>query len=239
VELEDLVPSGSNLAETKKLVQQLAGEGVRLVVTSRNETTGKEEVEVAHEALIRYWPTLQEWLSQNRNDLQLRENINQAAEDWHQHQEQPDQNSYLIHQGGRLEDAQVLLKQPKFVHLNQEEAEYVLACLELRDRIRRQEKQRRHRLLFAAVSSAFVFAGFAIFAGYQWRQAEVERIQALSTSSEAKLEVDQLQALIGSLQAAKEVKQLWISNTILRNEVMGRLHKVTSEVTRNQSPRRA
>jgi hypothetical protein len=73
VELEDLVPSGSNLAETKKLVQQLAGEGVRLVVTSRNETTGKEEVEVAHEALIRYWPTLQEWLSQNRNDLQLRE----------------------------------------------------------------------------------------------------------------------------------------------------------------------
>ncbi|MEG3923803.1 nSTAND1 domain-containing NTPase [Microcoleus sp. T3_D1] len=230
VELEDLVSSASNLAETKKLVQQLAGEGVRLVVTSRNETTGKEEVEVAHEALIRYWPTLQEWLSQNRSDLQLRENINQAAEDWHQHREQPDQNSYLIHQGGRLEDAQVLLKQPKFVHLNQEESEYVLACLELRDRIRRQEKQRRHRLLFAAVSSAFVFAGFAIFAGYQWRQAEVERIQALSASSEAKLATDQLKALIGSLQAGKEVKHLWISKATLINEVMGRLHKVTSEV---------
>ncbi|MEG4628967.1 CHAT domain-containing protein [Microcoleus sp. AR_TQ3_B6] len=230
VELEDLVPSGSNLAETKKLVQQLAGEGVRLVVTSRNETTGKEEVEVAHEALIRYWPTLQEWLSQNRNDLQLRENINQAAEDWHQHREQPDKNSYLIHQGGRLEDAQVLLKHPKFVHLNQEEAEYVLACLELRDRIRRQEKQRRYRLLFAAVSSAFVFAGFAIFAGYQWRQAEFERIQALSTSSEAKLEVDPLEALIGSLQAVKEVKQLWLPQTTLTNKVMGRLHKVTSEI---------
>ncbi|MBD1940770.1 CHAT domain-containing protein, partial [Coleofasciculus sp. FACHB-712] len=53
VELEDLVPNGGNLAETKKLVQQLASEGARLVVTSRNETTGKEEVEVAHEALIR------------------------------------------------------------------------------------------------------------------------------------------------------------------------------------------
>ncbi|MEG3959658.1 WD40 repeat domain-containing protein, partial [Microcoleus sp. herbarium2] len=231
VELEDLVPSGSNLAETKKLVQQLAGEGVRLVVTSRNESTGKEEVEVAHEALIRYWPTLQEWLSQNRNDLQLRENINQAAEDWHQHRDQPDQNSYLIHQGGRLEDAQVLWKQPKFVHLNQEEAEYVLACLELRDRIRRQEKQRRHRLVFAAVSSAFVFAGVAIFAVYQWRQAEVERIQALSASSEANLEVDQLKGLIGSLQAGKEVKHLWIPKATLRNEVMGRLHKVTFEVT--------
>jgi WD40 repeat protein len=230
VELEDLVPSGSNLAETKKLVQQLAGEGVRLVVTSRNETTGKEEVEVAHEALIRYWPTLQEWLNQNRNNLQLRESINQAAQDWQQHQDQPDKNSYLIHQGGRLEDAKVLLKQPKFVQLNQEEAEYVLACLELRDRIRRQEKQRRYRLLFAAVSSAFVFAGFAIFAGYQWRQAEFERIQALSTSSEAKFEVDQLEALIGSLQAAKEVKKLWLPQTTLTNKVMSRLQKVTSEI---------
>ncbi|WP_293355786.1 MULTISPECIES: CHAT domain-containing protein [unclassified Microcoleus] len=230
VELEDLVSSGSNLAETKKLVQQLAGEGVRLVVTSRNETTGKEEVEVAHEALIRYWPTLQEWLNQNRNDLQLRETINQAAEDWQQHQEQPDKNSYLIHQGGRLEDAEVLLKQPKFVHLNQFEAEYVSACVQLRDRIRRQEKERRHRLFFAAVSSAFVFAGFAIFAGYQWRQAEIDRIQALSTSSQANLATDQLKALIGSLQAAKEVKQLWLPQTSLTNEVMGKLHQVTSEV---------
>jgi hypothetical protein len=59
VELEDLVPTGDDLAVTRKLVQQLAGGGVRLVVTSRNEATGKEEVEVAHEALIRYWPTLQ------------------------------------------------------------------------------------------------------------------------------------------------------------------------------------
>ncbi|MBD1838003.1 hypothetical protein H6F78_00185 [Coleofasciculus sp. FACHB-64] len=244
VELEDLVPSGSNLAQTKKLVQQLAGEGVRLVVTSRNQTTGKEEVEVAHEALIRYWPTLKEWLSQNRSDLQLRETICQAAEDWHQHQKQPDQDSYLIHQGGRLEDAQVLLKQPKFVHLNQEEAEYVLACLERRDRIRRQEKQRRHRLLFAAVTSAFVFAGFAIFAGYQWRQAdsatqeaknakqqtEIERIQALSASSEAHLATNQLETLIGSLQAAKGVKQLGLPQTTLTNKVMGSLHKVTSEI---------
>ncbi|MBD1899896.1 CHAT domain-containing protein [Trichocoleus sp. DQ-A3] len=230
VELEDLVPSGSNLAQTKKLVQQLAGEGVRLVVTSRNKSTGKEEVEVAHEALIRYWPTLQEWLSQNRSDLQLRESINQATEDWYNHKEQPDQESYLIHQGGRLEDAQMLLQHPKFVHLNQEEAAYVNACLELRDRIRKQERQRRHRLLFAAVSSAFVLAGFAIFAGYQWRQAEIERIQALSASSEAKLEVDQLEALIGSLQAGKEAKHLWISKATLINEVRGRLQKVTSEV---------
>jgi hypothetical protein len=150
VELEDLVPTGDDLAVTRKLVQQLAGGGVRLVVTSRNEATGKEEVEVAHEALIRYWPTLQNWLNQNRNDLLLRETINQAAQEWQQHQEQPDKDIYLIHQGGRLEDAEVLWKHPKFVQLNQLEAEYVKACVQLRERRRQLEEQRKQRQLMAA-----------------------------------------------------------------------------------------
>ncbi|MEG4842753.1 nSTAND1 domain-containing NTPase, partial [Microcoleus sp. B9-D4] len=228
VELEDLVPTGDDLAVTRKLVQQLAGEGVRLVVTSRNEATGKEEVEVAHEALIRYWPALQNWLNQNRNDLQLRETINQAAEEWQQHQEQPDKDIYLIHQGGRLEDAEVLWKHPKFVHLNQEEAEYVLACVQLRDRIRKQEEQRRKRQLMAAASAAWVLGGFAIFAGFKWREAEIQQIQAFLQSTEARLASNQtLDARIESLRAAKALRQsfwqaLW-PEAGLRNQVMGKL----------------
>ncbi|HLO47390.1 MAG TPA: CHAT domain-containing protein, partial [Kamptonema sp.] len=228
VELEDLVPTGDDLAVTRKLVQQLAGGGVRLVVTSRNEATGKEEVEVAHEALIRYWPTLQHWLDQNRTDLQLRETINQAAEEWQNHKEQPDKDSYLVHQGGRLEDAEVLLKHPKFVHLNQEEAEYVLACVQLRDRIRKQEEQRRKRILMAAVSAAFVLGGFAIFAGLQWREAEIQKIQAFLKSAEARLASNQtLDARIESLRAAKALRQsfwqaLW-PEAGLKNQVMGKL----------------
>ncbi|MEG4970992.1 hypothetical protein QUB11_30820 [Microcoleus sp. B6-A1] len=228
VELEDLVPTGDDLAATRKLVQQLAGEGVRLVVTSRNEATGKEEVEVAHEALIRYWPALQNWLNQNRNDLQLRETINQAAEDWQNHKDRPGKDSYLVHQGGRLEDAEVLLKHPKFVHLNQEEAEYVLACVQLRDRIRKQEEQRKHRILMAAVSAAFVLGGFAIFAGIQWRKAELQQILGFLESAEARLASNQtLDARIESLQAAQALKHsfwetLW-PEAGLRNQVLGKL----------------
>ncbi|XZO03938.1 MAG: eIF2A-related protein [Microcoleus sp.] len=228
VELEDLVPTGDELAATRKLVQQLSGEGVRLVVTSRNEATGKEEVEVAHEALIRYWPALQNWLNQNRSDLQLRETINQAAEDWQSHKEQPDKESYLVHQGGRLEDAEVLLKHPKFVHLNQFEAEYVKACVQLRDRIRKLEEQRRKRILMAAVSAAFILGGFAIFAGFKWREAEIAQIQGFLESAEASLASNQtLDARIGSLQAAKVLKhsfwqKLW-PKAGLRNQVLGKL----------------
>ena len=228
VELEDLVPTGDDLAVTKKLVQQLAGGGVRLVVTSRNEATGKEEVEVAHEALIRYWPTLQNWLNQNRHDLLLRETINQAAEEWQQHQEQPDKDIYLIHQGGRLEDAEVLWKHPKFVQLNQLEAEYVKACVQLRERRRQLEEQRKQRQLMAAGLSALILGGFAIFAGVKWREAEMERIQALLQSAETSLVTHQaIDARIGSLRAGKELKQSfwqgWLPNAGLKDQVLGKL----------------
>ena len=145
VGLEELVPSGDDPTVTKRLVERLAGEGARLVVTSQDEVTGKEEVEVAHEALIRYWSRLQKWLEENRSNLQLREKITQAALAWEGHERE---ESYLVHRGGRLEDAEVLLKQPQF--LNQKEKNYVTACVALRERQEKEKEEQRQRELEAA-----------------------------------------------------------------------------------------
>ncbi|MEH1839618.1 MAG: CHAT domain-containing protein [Nostoc sp.] len=140
--LDELVPTGGDLANTKQLVRRLAGEGARLVVTSVDGSTNREEVEVAHEALIRYWPRLLKWLDDNQINLQLRETIRQAALEW---EKQHKDENYLAHRGGRLEDAQVLAKQTSF--LNHLEAGYVDACVEFRDRQHRDEKARRRRIL--------------------------------------------------------------------------------------------
>ncbi|MBD2494307.1 SUMF1/EgtB/PvdO family nonheme iron enzyme [Nostoc sp. FACHB-280] len=142
VGLEELVPVGGELMGTKNLVQRLAGEGARLVVTSVDESTNLEEVEVAHEALIRYWPRLIDWLNENRTGLQLRETIRQAAFEW---EEKPTDENYLVHRGGRLEDAETLLKKAGF--LNQLEANYISACVELRERSALEQEQRQQREL--------------------------------------------------------------------------------------------
>jgi formylglycine-generating enzyme required for sulfatase activity/energy-coupling factor transporter ATP-binding protein EcfA2 len=142
VGLEELVPLGGKLVVTKNLVQRLAGEGARLVVTSVDESTNQEEVEVAYEALIRYWPRLLDWLNENRTDLQLRETIRQAALEW---EEEPKDENYLVHRGGRLEDAEALLKKAGF--LNQLEANYISACVELRERSALEQEQRQQREL--------------------------------------------------------------------------------------------
>jgi len=57
----------------------------RLVSTSGkgSESPTENFVEVSHEALIREWPTLREWLKNNREDLRLGRSLLQAAEEWH------------------------------------------------------------------------------------------------------------------------------------------------------------
>ena len=45
-------------------------------------TTGEHGVEVAHEALIREWPTLREWLDADREGLRLHRHLTEAAQEW-------------------------------------------------------------------------------------------------------------------------------------------------------------
>jgi len=160
----ELVPLGSDAANIKDLVRRLADE--RLVVTSVDGVTGREEVEVVHEALIQYWSRLQEWLNQDRQNLQLRERIRQQALDW---QPEP-KDELLLLQGGRLEDAIAVYKhQPSF--FNQLEDGYIKGCLTLRERKRRQEVNRLRKWVAALSVSLVVAVGAGGFAFYMYREA--------------------------------------------------------------------
>ena len=55
------------------LVKRLADE--RLIVTSQDLASDEDQVEVAHEALIRHWPRLRGWLDEDRQSLRLREGV--------------------------------------------------------------------------------------------------------------------------------------------------------------------
>src|SRR5205085_11517427 len=101
---EELVPAGSEPEATRGLVKRLAD--ARLVVTSVNSVTGHEEVEVAHEALIRHWPRLRTWLDVERDSLRLRESLRQAARDWERRGRARD----LLYRGSQLKEGQVWAK---------------------------------------------------------------------------------------------------------------------------------
>ncbi|HET9914253.1 MAG TPA: hypothetical protein VFQ13_20335, partial [Anaerolineales bacterium] len=54
----------------------------RLVTTGTLEPNDTRVVEVAHEALIREWPTLRDWLDQNRQGLILHRQLTEDTNDW-------------------------------------------------------------------------------------------------------------------------------------------------------------
>ncbi|MCC5667767.1 CHAT domain-containing protein, partial [Nostoc sp. CHAB 5784] len=232
--LDELVPFGGDLASTKQLVQQLAGEGARLVVTSVDESTNRQEVEVAHEALIRYWPRLLKWLDDNRINLQLRETIRQAALEWEK--QQKDEN-YLAHRGGRLEDAQVLAKHTSF--LNQREADYVKACVELRQRQQKEKEARRRREIRIAWGTAGGAVVALIVTAYFWSEALDQKKQAQKTRAEALgyyssslfNEHEELDALIEGIKAGNILKQQKIPQPLVTTA----LYKAVSGVRERNS----
>ncbi len=198
VAMEELVPLGSDAANIKDLVRRLADE--RLVVTSVDGVTRQEEVEVVHEALIQYWSRLQEWLNQDRENLQLRERIRQQALDW----QLESKDELLLLQGGRLEDAIAVCKdQPSF--FNQLEDGYIKGCLGLRERKRRQEVNRLRKWVAALAASLVVAvgAGGVAFNRYQEakKQATLANLRLDAAKVKELLNSDPVDAMVLAIKA--------------------------------------
>ncbi len=55
---------------------------LRILTEARLVTAAQDEVEVAHEALIREWPTLRDWLNENREGLRRQRQLTEDAHEW-------------------------------------------------------------------------------------------------------------------------------------------------------------
>jgi hypothetical protein len=172
--------------QQRKIVEQFAGPRTRLLVTG-SDRAGRPTVEVAHEALIRTWPRLREWINADREKLRARAAVLQAKADWEQNGRRDDM---LLPAGLQLERARNLLADPgdittddikEFISLSssreqteRKDREEALARDEARvaeiktaqERTARQ--QRITRWAIAAVATVILIAGGII----GWLQAD-------------------------------------------------------------------
>lgn len=116
------------------LIQRLADKGARLIVTSVNAQTGRPEVEVAHEALIRSWSLLRRWLQEDREGQRVREELERRAKNWRSAQQSDD---YLM-RGVELADIEGAIDRYALL-LSTEEYAYLEAARSLpaREEMRR------------------------------------------------------------------------------------------------------
>ena len=150
VALSDLSPARATEEEkgrVRALVARLTGDGARLLVTSSDErAAGEAQVEVAHEALIREWPRLRQWIDEARDALRLRQELDESAQQWRASGRLP---AYLEHVGLRAEGVRSF-ERAGALQLEPLQIEYFAACEEKTAGDQHAEEERQRRELKAA-----------------------------------------------------------------------------------------
>lgn len=180
VAVGELVPRAGDEPRVEHILNRLSD--ARLV------TRDERNVEVAHEALIRHWPTLRAWLDEDREGRRIHRQLTEASAEW----ERIGRDPSGLYRGARLATAAEWAdRHPD--ELNDLEREFRDASHQAEqtelDRIRKRNRQLR--LLVAALAALLV--GAAIAAAVAVRQTGHARTQedlAVSRAAEAEVARD-------------------------------------------------
>jgi hypothetical protein len=129
--------------EGAELVVKLANE--RLLVTNQSTSGLEQTVEVAHEALVSNWSTLRAWVNEDREFLLWRDRLGPLVAEWERAQESDE----ALLRGPLLIEAQKWFDQ-RSQDLSDQERKFISEGGEERERLAREEMERRERDLEAA-----------------------------------------------------------------------------------------
>ncbi|NEU84179.1 caspase family protein, partial [Nostoc sp. UIC 10630] len=223
----DLVNAQQSAVVVEQVLMKLTD--ARLVVTSELQARGESEntvtvVDVAHEALIRHWPRLRSWVSENREAIHLERKIETAAQEWLKNGKNKDD----LLRGLKLAQAEDFLKShaDRFP-LSSLAQELIKDSRAEHDEQTRQEQKRRQRELqqerkarqaaqtrtLVALASTFFVTIAAIFAVEKWKEAQqqfnIAQMQNKNLSATLSLNSNsQLDALVANVAAGKQLHKL-------------------------------
>lgn len=231
--------------EDKEAVHQV----LSALADARLVTTDQDAAEVAHEALIREWPTLRGWLEEDREGLRLHRHLTEAAQEWDALGRDPGG----LYRGARLAQAvEWAAQHPEDV--NALERAFLEASQSLAEKEAREQEAQRQRELEAArrlalaeqaraqeqlsanrrlrrraawlavvLSVAGVLVVTAVLFG--WRTAQAERLASsreLAAAAVTNLDVDAERSLLLALEALALADTLEARNAL--HQALPELH---------------
>lgn len=149
----------------------------RLLTTSVDTARGEDErrVEISHEALIRGWPRLQDWIQTDRAGLRIHRQLTVAAEEWHRLGD----DEGVLYRGGKLAEANEWADRADR-RLNALERDFLAASRSAELAARSARRRRRRRGLSALVAGLVALSVLVQVAVYYAQQARLQRDYALS-----------------------------------------------------------
>lgn len=241
---KELILKPEEKASTEAVLKALAD--ARLI------TTREDSVEVAHEALIREWPTLRGWLEDNRESLRLHRHLTEAAQDWVARNREAD----VLYRGARLSQACEWAASHS-EEMNALEYEFVQASQALADRETTEREAQRQRELEAARKLAeaerqraeeqeraatqlrrrsFYLAGaflivvlLLISTGYLgWQAGQASRVAAsreLAAASLSNLDIDPERSVLLAMEAISTTYTTEAEDALHQSLITSRIHR--------------
>jgi hypothetical protein len=171
-------------AAMRSVIQTFAGTDARLIVTDKAGERGS--VELSHEALIRHWRELRQWIDANRDNLRTRARLKEDRREWLKSNKDPE---LLSIPSLRLREVQKLSEEPGDVRTD-DIKDYIDALLdhdrqrkEAEEAKQRQELEAARRRGLVAAAAAVLLLLIAVFAGREaWVANEQKRFADAQTA---------------------------------------------------------
>ncbi|GGU57302.1 hypothetical protein GCM10010178_57160 [Lentzea flava] len=165
-----LIALGEGTEDTKRRAarEDLDAEVLEHLAAARLVTLTEQHAELTHEALIRSWPRLRDWIAEDRNALRVHHQLTEAAAEW-------DGDRDLLYKGVRLAQASELdpgsLTEPERAFLTASQADG-------------RRRARRTRVVVAVLSVlVLLLAGTVVFAIDRSSEASRQRDVAVAGSA--------------------------------------------------------
>jgi WD40 repeat protein len=155
------------------LAARLADHPYRLVVMSERETNGHIVAEVAHEAFLRVWPRLTDWLREERDFLVFKGEVERAERRW---RDMGEKATALLTGLDLARAEEWLPKRPD--DLSADVVTYTRRSIAADRAAKERQLRFQRRATIGAIVTALLMAVIGGFAGLQWKDALLQRDRA-------------------------------------------------------------
>jgi WD40 repeat protein/DNA-binding SARP family transcriptional activator len=210
----DLIDAaGSSADDVSEIIQVWAH--ARLLTLDRHPETREPTVEVAHEALVREWPRLRDWLEKDREKIVALGHLREAAASW----DALDRDPGALYRGARLEAA-LQLTEARGSTLPPPEQAFLEASRAERDRERRREAEHVERtaranrrlgaqLVALGIAFVIVLVAGSVAIGDRERADRANRTatsRELAAAADANVDVDPERSVLLALAAIEHTR---------------------------------
>jgi WD40 repeat protein len=186
--LEELCIKESNRDLVRKTIDKLADE--RLLITFFDQESGLEIVDIIHEALIREWGRLQQWLNEDRRFLLWNQETEARAKKWAETSttEALKRDEGKLLRGKDLAEAEDWLNE-RSAELNPDIKGYIQASIDLRLEDLAERRRLEQRTIKVLAAGLLIALSLAVISGYYWQETAKQKEISISNQLAAQSEL--------------------------------------------------